>query len=102
MKGGRRGSSFRYLPWITPAFSSTSGMQEVTGMKCSNELRDNGGILLGLGTGICVNCMMVSTCQLNDLGNHHKANIQHVLLHLRPCDASTGTAGSPQVVWVGH
>ena len=102
MKGGRRGSSFRYLPWITPAFSSTPCMQEVAGMKCSNELRDNGGILLGLGTGICMNCMMVSTCQLNDLGNHHKANIQHVLLHLRPCDASTGTAGSPQVVWVGH
>lgn len=104
MKGGRRGSSFRYLPWITPAFSSTSctqcttgpivWLEAVAGMKCANELRDNGGI--------CVNCMMVSTCQLNDLGNHHKANVQHVLLHLRPCDASTGTAGSPQVVWVGH
>lgn len=31
MKGGRRGSSFRYLPWITPAFSSTSCTQCTTG-----------------------------------------------------------------------
>ena len=72
-------------------------------MKCDNEFIANVGIWLGLVTGICVNCVMVCTCwmiseifRLRFIYCKYPANL---LLPLRPCDASTGTAGSHK--WCG-